>query len=156
MPADILDPGPRLAAVVMFCVVAAGASLAPSSGALAQPDAASAPSVATAQGLTIVAPKVVRRETTGAKAFADAPIEVLSLSRTVSFADLDLSTEAGAVELKKRIMYGALAACDDLEAQYPSNIYVPVPAGQNCPDTTARAGLAVADEVISAAQVRAK
>jgi len=156
MPSDILDPRQRLAAMVMFAALAAGASLATSSRALAQPDATAAPPVTTAQGLTIVAPKVVRRQTTGAKAFASAPIEVLSLSRTVSFADLDLSTESGATELKKRIMYGALAACDDLEAQYPSNIYVPVPAGQNCPDTTARAGLAVADEVISAAKVHAK
>jgi UrcA family protein len=153
---SVLDIQPRLVAMTLFAAVASGASLAPGSHVLAQPGAEAAPPVATAQGLTIVAPKVVRRQTTGAKAFASAPIEVLSLSRTVSFADLDLSTESGAIELKKRIMYGALAACDDLEAQYPSNIYVPVPAGQNCPDTTARAGLAVADEVISAAKVHAK
>ncbi|HVN00955.1 MAG TPA: UrcA family protein [Caulobacteraceae bacterium] len=136
---------------------AAGIVLAPGPRALAQPDSAAANAPATtAQGLTIIAPKVVRRETTGAATFVGAPIEVLSLARTVSFADLDLSTDAGATEFKKRIMYNALAACDELEAEYPSNIYVPVPAGQNCPDTTARAGLAVADEIISAAKGHTK
>lgn len=134
-----------------------GLLLAPSSTVLAQ--SASDATIAqptTAESLTVVAPRVARREVSGTARFVGTPVELLTSERSVSFAGLDLTTQAGVDEFKQRIMYGALAACDEIEAQYPSNIYVPVPANQNCPDTTARAALLVADEVIAAARAHGR
>jgi hypothetical protein len=134
-----------------------GLLLTPSSAVLAQP-ASSPPNAppTTAEALTVVAPRVARREVAGTARFVGTPVELLTSGRLVSFAGLDLTTRAGVDEFKQRIMYGALAACDEIEAEYPSNIYVPVPANQNCPDTAARAALFVADEIIAAARAHAK
>ena len=122
---------------------------------MAQPasDTSTAPPT-TAESLTVVAPRVARREVAGTARFVGTPVELLTSGRPVSFAGLDLTTQAGVDEFKQRIMYGALAACDEIEAEYPSNIYVPVPANQNCPDTAARAALLVADQIIAAARAR--
>jgi UrcA family protein len=134
-----------------------GGLLTPSSPAMAQPASAEASSPApVAESVTVIAPRVVRRHATGAGQFGGSPIEVLSVSLAVSFADLDLTTQTGVDEFRKRIMYASLDACDRIEAQYPSNIYVPVSANHNCPDNTARQALAVADEVIAATRSRAR
>ncbi|HUO13116.1 MAG TPA: UrcA family protein [Caulobacteraceae bacterium] len=126
------------------------------SAALAQPaPAAPGSAAAVTESLTVIAPKVVRRETPGATQFVGAPIEVLSLSRAVNFGDLDLTKQAGVDEFRRRIMYASLAACDAIEAEYPSNIYVPVPAAQNCPDRTATQAFVLADEIVAAARARA-
>lgn len=133
-----------------------GSLLTPAGSALAQPASDTSGAPAMAGALTVTAPRVVRHEAAGgAGHFPGAPIEVLSVSRSVSFADLDLATRTGADEFRKRIMYGALAACDAIDAEYPSNIYVPVSA-KSCPDTTASAALVVGDEIIAAARDRAR
>ena len=47
------------------------------------------------------------------------PIEDISLSYGVSTTGLDLSSSAGAAELKKRVTNAANAACKELGRQYP-------------------------------------
>lgn len=142
--------GFRLGGMTVGAALVAGLLTTASPGVAQPQPAATTPAPATSE-LTVVAPRVVRRASTGASAFAGAPVEVLSASRVVGFGDLDLRTRDGVDEFKRRIMYGALAACDQIEAEYPSNIYVPVSA-TSCPDTTARAALVVADEVIAASR----
>jgi UrcA family protein len=106
--------------------------------------------------VTVVAPRIVRHEVPGAIGrFSDAPVEVLSLAKTVSFADLDLTRSAGKEEFLRRILYASLDACNALEAQYPSNIYVPVRA-ENCPDRTAGAVMPTAYDIIAAANRRVR
>jgi UrcA family protein len=118
--------------------------------AQAQPGTSAAAPAPVAGTLTVTAPRVVRGDS-GSVGLRGTPIEVVSLSRTVSFADLDLTTDTGADEFRKRILYGALAACDELDAKYPSNLYVPAP-DQNCPDATARPAMAVGEEIIATAR----
>lgn len=142
----------RPAAISLVAAMAA-TLLTPGAPALAQ--GASASQTPTAGAVTVVAPRVVRREVAGSGKL-DAPIEVLQLQRTVNFADLDLTTQSGVDEFEKRILYASLAACEELEAEYPSNIYVPAPASQNCPETTAKAALSVADDIIAAARNHGK
>ncbi len=48
-----------------------------------------------------------------------APIELVTLTRHVSYADLDLSKSAGAAELEKRIDQTAKDACKELDNRYP-------------------------------------
>lgn len=47
------------------------------------------------------------------------PIEEVTLTRRVSYADLDLSKSAGAAELEKRVNQTARDACKELDARYP-------------------------------------
>jgi UrcA family protein len=56
---------------------------------------------------------VVGRSTIG------APIERVTLTRGVSYADLDLRTYAGAMELKRRVHEAAREACTKLDDLYP-------------------------------------
>jgi UrcA family protein len=68
------------------------------------------------EGVTVEAvrqAKIVGRTPSG------VPIEELTLKRTVSYADLDLKTQAGAAELEKRVKETAKAACDELDTLYP-------------------------------------
>lgn len=136
--------------------IALGCLMTTSTPLYAQP-AAAAPPADTTQDITVVAPRIVRRQVANsAPRYFGAPIEVLSTSRAVSFADLDLTSEAGADEFQKRILYAALAACDQMDSEYPTNVYVPVPASQNCPDDTARPPMQLADQIIRAARSQPK
>lgn len=47
------------------------------------------------------------------------PIEETTLKRRVSYADLDLTTHAGATELKRRVHEAAREACTKLDDLYP-------------------------------------
>jgi UrcA family protein len=62
-----------------------------------------------------------------------APIEIVQLTRKVSYADLDLATHRGALELERRINDTAKAACKQLDALYPvSTSEGPGTAGKSC------------------------
>jgi UrcA family protein len=50
------------------------------------------------------------------------PLEQVTLTRHVSYEDLDLSTVAGAAELRRRVNATANAACKQLEELYPAQI----------------------------------
>ena len=66
--------------------------------------------------ITVQAPVskvVVGRSTIG------VPIEETTVKRRVSYADLDLTTYAGATELKRRVREAAREACTKLDSLYP-------------------------------------
>ena len=150
----------RLKASVVAALAASIAGLSTPSTSAAQDTTAAAPPAAsapapTAGSLTVVAPRLLRGGS-GPVWASGARIGVVSLSRNASFADLDLTTQAGADEFKKRIMYAALDACNDLEAKYPSTVYLPVQVNESCPDTTAASALIIADQIIAAARSHPK
>ncbi|HEX8757209.1 MAG TPA: UrcA family protein [Steroidobacteraceae bacterium] len=48
-----------------------------------------------------------------------APIEEVTVTHRVSYADLDLRTQAGAAELRRRVEETARVACKQLDDLYP-------------------------------------
>jgi len=66
--------------------------------------------------VTIEATRSVKTE---GRSASGIPIEVVQLSRKVGYADLDLSSHAGATEFEKRINDTAKAACKQLDTLYP-------------------------------------
>jgi|ERR1700675_2819798 len=50
------------------------------------------------------------------------PITNVSLSYSVSYAGLDLVSNAGVVELEKRVNDAALKACEEINRQYPLSV----------------------------------
>ena len=57
--------------------------------------------------------------TTVGRSYTGIPIVDYSFQRAVSYANLDLSTSAGAAELKKRVRETAREACETLSAADP-------------------------------------
>jgi UrcA family protein len=145
--------------VLRYCLMLGAIAVVGSAAAGLPAPAQNAPAKSPAplaSAVTVVAPEVVRRPTTGTTRFHGSPVEVLSLQKVAEFGDLDLTTDAGVGTFHKRIRATAQAACAQLESEYPSRTYVPVPASQNCSQTATRSAMAVADEIVAAARAGAK
>lgn len=93
--------------------------------------------------VTVYAPFVVRREVVNPMMSkkSSTGLEMVSISRSVSFADLDLSDPGQAKQLEGRVDIAAHAACAELEKKYPSSRYHPVPENQDCPGNAKAAAM---------------
>ncbi len=69
------------------------------------------------EGVNVEASRIVK-ETVG-RAPNLAPINEISLTYRVSYADLDLATKEGATSLEKRVRDAAAAACQEIGKTYP-------------------------------------
>jgi len=142
----------KLDAIAMVGAVVGGMILSSHPAPAQETPAASAP---VTQEVTVVAPEVVR-ETVRQNGVKGGPIEMLSLSRGVNYADLDLTTQAGVAEFQKRISDTARAACKQIEDEYPTQRYVLVPANQDCVGTAIKGAAPQASEIIAAATLAAQ
>jgi UrcA family protein len=88
---------------------------------------ASAPSAAH-ERVTVYAPFVVRRKVVN----PFTGLELVSVSRTVYFGDLDLSKSEQAATLENRVHWAAQQACKEIDKRYPKRVYIPVPDNQDC------------------------
>jgi UrcA family protein len=106
-----------LAAIqVLAAVLAVGVGLAVGAGlaAVAQPSRAGDPIFE----LTVVAPRLVREEV-GRQPATASDVELVSLTRRVSYSDLDLALHAHVLELERRIEATAREACEQLARLFP-------------------------------------
>ena len=62
---------------------------------------------------------VMTKEDIGRSA-SGIPMEKVTLTHRVSYADLDLATDAGAAALEKRVRQTARTACQQLDELYPT------------------------------------
>jgi UrcA family protein len=62
---------------------------------------------------SVISKKIISTSSTG------VPTEEVSVTRRVSYSDLDLGTYAGAVALKQRVQKAAQLACEQLDELYP-------------------------------------
>jgi UrcA family protein len=90
----------------------------------------------------------VTTEVVGRAAATGAPVERLTLTWSVPFTDLDLSTHSGATELQKRVNARAQAVCQELDRLFPFTDR----GGAPCVKEAAAGGLAQADKLIAAAE----
>jgi UrcA family protein len=68
------------------------------------------------------------------------PMPALSIVYRVNYADLDIGTHSGAVELEKRIRDSATKACDQLAKLYPETIEGATPCVQGAVKNAIGAG----------------
>lgn len=126
-----------------------------------------APSLAEPAGLesagevvTVTAPSVVIHEskaTASSRATGGGmlrPIEVVSVNRSVSYADLDLSKSGDVATFARRIDDAARDACATLDRRYPKAVYIPVSPGENCARNAAGNAMRIAELVIAATKAR--
>ena len=126
------------------------------------PVAAQQASTETAQHEVVVvtAPSVVIHESkaaAGSRARGRGmlrPIEVVSINRSVSFSDLDLSKASDVATFRKRIHDAASEACRVLDQRYPKAVYIPVSPNENCAANASDNAMKIADQVIAAAKMR--
>ena len=90
----------------------------------------------------------VTTQTVGRSSSTGAPIERLTLTWSVPFTDLDLSTHSGATELQKRVNARAQAVCQELDRLFPLGDR----GGASCVKEAAAGGLAQADKLIATAE----
>jgi len=69
--------------------------------------------------ITVVAPRLVQKEVVGTSPSGAVTTELISLTRRVSYADLDLADADKVAELEQRIRDTAKEACDQLAKLYP-------------------------------------
>lgn len=101
------------------------------------------------QEITIVAPYLVHKQVVG-RSTIGAPIEVLSISRRVSYADLDLTKASDAATLKKRISDTAKDACEYLFSTDHGTTLPPVTSSRACAKTATAEAMMLANDVIAA------
>ena len=70
------------------------------------------------QAMEIVTVEAVREVIVG-KSSTGVPIKELSVRSSVSYADLDLTTEAGVATLKKRVEDAAKSNCKEIKVDVP-------------------------------------
>jgi len=96
--------------------------------------------------ISVIAPQVVVQE--GQKDTVGARVMVYSVSRPVSFADLDLRTVAGVDQFKQRIHVAAKQGCDQLSKERP------LVKDDSCMKTAVANAMVQANQVIDAANER--
>jgi len=79
----------------------------------------------------------------------DAPIDLVSVTHRVSYADLDLSTAAGRAELKSRIEAKAREGCGQIGKLYPEDVVET--SNRQCVDAAVKDALSQAHAAIAAA-----
>jgi UrcA family protein len=75
--------------------------------------------------ITVGTPRTVHRQFVGRSA-SGVPIEELSLTRHISYADLNLNNPADRNELARRITFAVNRACTQLDNLYPDSVFPPV------------------------------
>ena len=78
-----------------------------------------AASAAMAQPLEVVTVEAARATTVG-QTMHGVPIDEITIRSRVSYADLDLTTASGALELENRIRATAESSCKKLDVKFPA------------------------------------
>jgi UrcA family protein len=121
----------------------------------AQPADSMAGNAVPHERVVVYAPYVVTRKLVNpmmSKASA-AGIEVVSASRTVSYADLNLSQASDQTTLEDRVHKAAQEACAEINQQYPKSIYTPIPQNQDCVGTAVNQAMVVVKDLEDAASI---
>ena len=85
----------------------------------------------------------------GERSAIGAPIEDVSISRPVRYDDLDLRTDRGVHELKRRILHTADGLCRRLDVVYPGRFYPPTSDNLPCRQTVIEDAMEQADAAIA-------
>jgi UrcA family protein len=78
-----------------------------------------AASAALAQSMEVVTVEAARATTVG-QTMHGVPIDEITIRSRVSYADLDLATASGALELENRIRATAESSCKKLDVKFPA------------------------------------
>ena len=106
------------------------------------------------EAVTVFAPYVVKKVETQRGIGKRPTITTISVSRNVSYHDLDLTADAGETALAGRVRQAAQDVCRELARRFPATIYVPV-AGEdkNCAKNVEAEAMMQVHAVVEASRV---
>lgn len=104
--------------------------------------------------VTVYAPYVVKRQVVNSMMSKKSAtgLEMVSVTRSVNFSDLDLADPGQAKQLESRVDIAAHDACREIEKKFPKSQYRPVPEDQNCAGN-AKAAAMIAVRALEAAAI---
>jgi UrcA family protein len=106
------------------------------------------------ESVTVTAPYIVQK-TEVQKPMGKRPaLTVVSISRPVSYVDLDLSKAADAQKLRDRVKTAAADVCTELDKRFPKSQYMPEPASQDCVGAATSESLLVVNRLIAASTTK--
>jgi UrcA family protein len=94
--------------------------------------------------ITVTPPYVVTKTTTGT--IRDRNTNY-TLSRVVSYADLDLKTDVGVGSLEGRVKEAAVGVCHEIDTRYPAGSYAPAMKGDCAANAVAQAAPQVSSAI---------
>jgi UrcA family protein len=103
--------------------------------------------VAAAEEMAQVTVEAARSVQVG-RTSSGVPIEQITLTRKVGYQDLDLTTQAGATALEKRVKDTAGEACKEIDRLYPLS----TPGGASCVKTAVDDAMKQVHAAIAAAE----
>ena len=106
---------------------------------------------AAAQPIEVVTVEAARSQKVAYTEYG-VPVEEITIRSRVSYADLDLTTEAGVSELEKRIQTAANASCKEIDVKFPTQ----GSSQQSCVKQAMDAAMAQAHKVTDAKRSAAK
>ena len=108
--------------------------------------------VGPSEEVIVTAPRLRFREEGSGRRSMDLPPEKVSLSKVVSYSDLDLTTWDGADRLRARVDRAAHRVCAQLRDAYP---FEQLSTGTRCYREAVQNGMVRANEAISSARLNA-
>lgn len=124
--------------ILIFAAIALGAS----------PVAVLAQDASPSESVHVTAPLLITKKPLPTTK-GGIPVSLLSIEKSVSYADLDLTKEAGAAQFRARIRDTAAELCKALDSKYPRAMYIPV-NDQDCVKATTDSAMPVVNEIIAA------
>jgi len=82
------------------------------------------------ENVTVFAPYVVKKVESGG--LTKDRTSTVTVSRDVSYKDLDLSTADGRTALETRVQQMAKDVCSELQRRFPTSVYIPVSSNKTC------------------------
>jgi UrcA family protein len=86
--------------------------------------------------VTVDSPYTIRQQVLPRTSQREMAARQTSISREISFADLDFSKQADVDIMRQRIRQAARETCDELDRRFPPTVYVPVQEARPCIATT--------------------
>lgn len=105
------------------------------------------------ENVTVVAPYITHETQTNLGVGNRGVYDVNSLTKEVSYSDLDLSKQADDDRFIQRINDTAKEACDELKAKYPDPPHAPVTDDKQCMKQATDQAMLIATSLISRSQV---
>jgi len=105
------------------------------------------PAIAQPMEEVVVSAPPVYQEITGRPSSTTGPSERITVTHYISYADLDLKTQAGVAELESRVKSSAKTVCEQLDKLYPL-----IRPDQNCVRKAADGGMEQVHKAVAAAE----
>lgn len=102
--------------------------------------------------VTVFAPFVVKK-VQGPPAIGKRPaVSTVSVSRNISYHDIDLTSDAGETTLTARVHQAAQDVCRELERRFPKTLYIPVSEDKDCAKNAEAAAMIEVHAVVAASR----